>query len=322
MKLVKLWEYLGDNPSLEVINEVELWSAESPQNSKLLEELYYLNQLSKSSQILTDSNSKAAYLKVRKRLKSNKRKSIKYWIYHPIAALLVGAVFISVLFLLNSLSVQEHRFYTEAGDRVQLVLPDESRIWLNSSSELWYTTSLFGFNRQVNLEGEAYFEVAKRKYNQFKVCTDEVMTKVLGTSFNLRSRKEENRVVTTLLEGSVEVDMCHAHQSVLLKPGQTLCIDTSNQNYTLTNEEFPDDYILWIKGKMNFKQAPLHYILDTFQKHYNVKFIFKEDTLRNIRFTCEFSTEDEIEQLLNVLSLTKKIQFAKETNNTYQVKPI
>ena len=322
MELGKLWEYLGDNPSLEVINEVELWSAESPQNNKLLEELYYLNQVSKSSQLLAESTSKAAYLKVSKKIKSTKRKSIAYWLYHPIAALLVGAVFIGGLFLLNSVSIQEHRFYTEAGDKVQLVLPDESRIWLNSSSELWYSTSLFGFNRQVNLEGEAYFEVAKRKHKQFKVFTNEVVTQVLGTSFNVRSRKEENRVVTTLLDGSVEVDLCHTNQRVLLKPGQTLCIDTSNQNYSLTNEEYPDDYILWIKGKMNFKQAPLKYILDTFQKHYNVNFIFKEEALKNIKFTCEFSTEDEIEQLLNVLSMTKKIVFVKETTNTYQVKPI
>ena len=92
---------------------------------------------------------------------------------------------------------------TAAGQRAQTVLPDGSKVWLNASSKIVYHNSLWSSDRQIDLSGEAYFEVSHDKHAPFIVNSKQIKTCVLGTKFNVRAREEENRVVTTLLQGLV-----------------------------------------------------------------------------------------------------------------------
>ncbi|WP_287827447.1 FecR family protein [Bacteroides sp.] len=318
MEISKIWEYLGENPSESIIKEVEEWSAECSENLILLEELYYLKHVSNTVDVLYSIDTAKAFKQVDKKIK-RPRYSISSWFNRGVAALFIGIFCIAGALGLNSWTRQEHQFITSLGDKVQLILPDESHIWMNASSQLSYTTSLFGFNRKVHLEGEAYFEVSKRKFNTFEVQTKNIITRVLGTRFNLRFREEENKVVTTLLEGSVEVEILNADKKLKLLPGQSISISTQNNEFEIIDEEYPSDYTLWIEGNFSFKQAPLEYILQTFEKHYNVKFIYSEDVLKNIKFTCDFSAEDSIDQLLNIISLTRKVQFKHKEGTIYSV---
>lgn len=95
---------------------------------------------------------------------------------------------------------------TAAGQRAQTVLPDGSKVWLNASSKIVYHNSLWSSDRQIDLSGEAYFEVSHDKHAPFIVNSKQIKTCVLGTKFNVRARQDENRVVTTLLQGLVRVD--------------------------------------------------------------------------------------------------------------------
>ena len=83
---------------------------------------------------------------------------------------------------------------TAAGQRAQTVLPDGSRVWLNASSKLVYHNSFWSSDRQIDLSGEAYFEVSHDKHAPFIVNSKQIKTCVLGTKFNVRAREEENRV--------------------------------------------------------------------------------------------------------------------------------
>ena len=99
--------------------------------------------------------------------------------------------------LSNKLS--DYEVITAAGQRAQTVLPDGSKVWLNASSKIVYHNSLWSSDRQIDLSGEAYFEVSHDKHAPFIVNSKQIKTCVLGTKFNVRARQDENRVVTTLL---------------------------------------------------------------------------------------------------------------------------
>lgn len=319
MDLDKIWDYMGDNPSQKIIDEVESWSQEASENRNLLEEIYCLKQLYDTVNAYENADVIAAYNKVMNRLKPNKIDWFKKKLLSPVAAVFIGFIIISSVFGLDKLTMQNHRFFTLAGEKAGLVLPDKSNIIMNSESELSYKTSLFGFNRVVNLRGEAFFSVSKRKFNCFEVLAQGIKTRVLGTEFNLRCRDEEGRVVTTLLTGSVEVEIPSVAEAIRLVPGQSITINTKNKEYVITEDAYVHDYKLWIEGKMDFKQAPLYYILSTLEKHYNVKFYYADEALKHIRFTCVLSTDNSVEQLIKVLSLTNKVVFEKQDNNSYLI---
>ena len=93
--------------------------------------------------------------------------------------------------------------YTPAGQRAQLILQDGTEVWLNAKSKLIYPARFTGEKRQVEVEGEAFFKVAKDPSRPFIVSTHDVDMKVLGTQFNVYSYPETGYVQTSLLEGSV-----------------------------------------------------------------------------------------------------------------------
>ncbi|HEM49163.1 MAG TPA: hypothetical protein ENO27_03025, partial [Caldithrix sp.] len=113
--------------------------------------------------------------------------------------------------------------HSTMGSRVSFNLPDGSKGWLNSGSTLKYALN-FNQNRKVELEGEAYFDVVADKSHPFYVRTSEIQLKVLGTTFNLKSYREDNTVEATLLSGMLEIQTLtesKGHkQTVILKPNQ------------------------------------------------------------------------------------------------------
>ena len=128
-------------------------------------------------------------------------------------------------------------------------MPDGSKVWLNASTSLVYKNSLWSTKREVDLSGEAYFEVAKNKYLPFIVSSKKINTRVLGTKFNVRARAEEHRVVTTLLQGSVQMESPIAPEGRILKPGQSMTIDTHTYQAELVEYSSPNDILTWIDGR-------------------------------------------------------------------------
>src|SRR5690606_34175743 len=106
------------------------------------------------------------------------------------------------------------------GGKFQVVLPDGSKVWLNAASSLRFPAAFDGSMRQVELRGEAYFEVAPDKSRIFQVVTRDQTVQVLGTHFNINAYADEPSVNTTLLEGSVRISDSKTNTSQLLKPGE------------------------------------------------------------------------------------------------------
>lgn len=230
------------------------------------------------------------------------------------AAFLAGLIFTGGIvwgFLSNKLS--DYTIATSEGQRAQTVLPDETKIWLNTSTKVIYRNSLWNSDRQVDLSGEAYFEVAHDKHAPFIVNSKQIKTCVLGTKFNVRAREDENRVVTTLFQGSVQVDSpTTGENGHLLKPGQTLEVNATTYQAELIEYSQPSDVLLWIKGKLHFERNSLQEIITTMEKVYDIYFVFEDEALKSERFTGEFSTDETPEDILNVLTQTNHFNYQKK----------
>ncbi|HOU96847.1 MAG TPA: FecR family protein [Bacteroidales bacterium] len=229
------------------------------------------------------------------------------------------------------------------GSRVRLTLADGSKVWLNAGSNLKYQSSFGQINRKVVLEGEAYFDVVKDSSLQFVVNTKYLDVKVYGTEFNVKAYSDEDIVETTLVNGSIELEgrlLARAgKRSVKLEPNQTaifyvkerLSEDTDN-NTILKEKHLEDNKVIEVTKNLEIKpdvntiiytswKDPVWYIesesleslAEKFERRYNIKFEFKDENLKNYRFTGKLKDET-LEQVLLLMKLSAPIEYQIENN--------
>lgn len=294
--------------------EVETWYDASAENRKLLGEIYrvlYVN----------DRINDTAHVDVEKALdrccrQLHERARRAMWrrglrrvaaVAAVVAVLLVGGW--SVVLVADRLT-QPVTVYTELGERSQAVLPDGTKVWLNSSSRVEYTASFFSRKRRVTMDGEAYFEVSHDKHAPFVVSTNGLDIRVLGTRFNIRNDEEKHTVTTVLLEGSIEASVTgERDKAVRLRPSQQLLFDTDMKSMLLSDIETAERSINWIYGRFSFEHNTLEEIAEVLNDYYNVDIRFKDDALRQMRFSGDFQAEDGIYHIMSVLQLTYKFNY-------------
>lgn len=322
---MKLLNYLKGELSEKETSQVEAWYEASPDNRKILEQLYYTMFVGERVAVMesVDVDNSFAQLKSVIKRKENtvvRSRSVGWKRYAiPLVAFLTGIVFTTgISFLTLKNKVSNYIVATTAGQRAQFVLPDGSKAWLNSSTQLSYKSSFWSNERQVALVGEAYFEVVHNDDSPFTVSSKNIKTRVLGTKFNVRARAEEDKVVTTLLKGSVRVDLPGKEDdNFILKPGQILNVNSKTLQSELTDSSTARDVLLWIKGKLTFDQATFADMTDCLEKHFDVNFHFQNEQLKKEVFTCEFHTDDDINNIFSVLALTKRFQYKIEGKQIY-----
>lgn len=324
-----LMSYLRGEANDEKSRQVEEWCEEAPENRRLLEQLYYTmfigDRLTAMNAVDTEASLKKFKMNVREKERKAKRKNLLIRRKRTIS---VAAAFLAGLVLaggigwgLLSNKLSDYTVMTAVGQRAQTVLPDGSKVWLNASTKITYKNSLWSSERQIDLSGEAYFEVTKDKHAPFIVNSKQIKTCVLGTQFNVRAREEENRVVTTLLSGAVRMESPRTKENgYLLKPGQTININTDTYQAELIEYNQPTDVLLWIGGRLKFKQHSLLEITNVMEKLYDVKFVYEDDALKTERFTGEFSTDCTPDEILNVLMHTNHFKCVKEGRRIKLVK--
>lgn len=312
-----LVSYLQGEATEEECRKVEEWCDASPENRRRLEQMYYTLFVGDRLAIMNavDTESSLQQLKARIRKKERGSRKVVWKRFATIAAAFLAGILVtgSVVWGVYAGKVSAYTVCTEPGQRARVVLPDGSKVWLNSSTSLDYQTSFWNSDRLVHLKGEAYFEVAPDEHAPFIVNSKDIKTCVLGTKFNVRAREEEDRVVTTLLQGSVRMDAPQTKgKGVQLKPGQTLDMNVHTYKAELIEYTRPDEILLWIKGKLRFDQVSLRDITLSLEKHYNVRFVYEDEDLKDERFTCEFKTDDALASILSVLVATKRFSYKKE----------
>lgn len=197
--------------------------------------------------------------------------------------------------------------YTPKGGQYQVVLPDSTRVWLNSDSKLNFPVAFRGKERKVMLTGEAYFEVHPMKSNPFIIVTGNQAIEVLGTHFNINGYEDEQAISTTLLEGSVRVSNLLTKDAQVLVPGQqsTLSRNTGNIDVRKVNTE---QVVAWKNGYFLFDNEDLSSILRTVSRWYDVEIEFQY-TGRNEKFGGTFSRSSDLRDILNNLQEIGHVHF-------------
>ncbi|WP_316837841.1 FecR family protein [Pedobacter nutrimenti] len=207
-----------------------------------------------------------------------------------------------------------NRISTPRGGQYQVNLPDGTKVWLNAASSLKFPASFVNAaKRRVELNGEAYFEVAKDKTKPFIVSTGPSgsgqgqETEVLGTHFNLNNYPEQGRTVTTLMEGSVKITGIRTGTSGILKPGQQSVLDCCLQIYHADIEAAMD----WKNGNFYFNDENIKNIMLKLSRWYDIEVEYK-GKVPEFGFGGEISRTKKLSEVLKVLETTGAVHFIIE----------
>lgn len=207
---------------------------------------------------------------------------------------------------LKSNKVAFNTIQTPRGGQYQVVLPDGTKVWLNAASSLKYPEVFVGNTRNVELTGEAYFEVSKNKAMPFHVKSKFQDVEVLGTHFNINSYLDERNIKTTLLEGSVKVS--NSKSVRILKPGQQSIAGISeNSSIQLASEVDTDDETAWKNGLFQFNNSDLKIILTQLERWYDIKIDYT--SIPDKRYNGMISRKVKLSEVLKMLEKTGNIKF-------------
>lgn len=207
---------------------------------------------------------------------------------------------------------------TPSGGQYHVVLPDGSRVWLNSASSIRFPLSFTGSERKVTITGEAFFDVTHMKRGQHKLpfivtiqqasgSTGEVQ--VLGTRFNINAYNDEPSVKTTLLAGSVRiVPASRPDQAKLISPGQQA--DYNSFGDVVIRTPDTSSTVAWRDGRFNFQNESIQSIMRQLARWYDVKVLFRDNI--DARFVATFPRDIQMSEMLKILEKTNIVRFAIE----------
>lgn len=210
------------------------------------------------------------------------------------------------------------RFYsvtivTQAGQHLEAMLPDQSRVNLNAQSSISYNPYWWKINRKVKLEGEAFFEV--QKGNKFTVVSEKGITQVLGTSFNILAREDIYKV--TCITGTVKVRSRKGYEAIL-KPNSKAEINRNGEINVFSNiETFPE--ISWRKNIFLFTAIPVHAVFAEIERQYGVKIDteIKDESL----YTGNFNKDQNVEDILEYVCPALGLKYVRKSVGEYRIIP-
>jgi transmembrane sensor len=255
---------------------------------------------------------------IRKQEFRNKRKrQVIYPIFKAAAAILVvlaASFFYQNVYLPESEEITEHvpiHYTTSEDQQRKITLGDGSTIQLNSNSEIWVSGTYMSERREIQLQGEAFFDVIHDPERPFKVYANESEVEVLGTAFNVKSNVHGDNIQVAVTEGRVAFrsnDTFAEIQSVILHEGQYGYLDLTN-NDLIVDEIAIENYLAWMSGELVFEDLSLEKVCLQLNRLYEVQCGFENDQLSGLRLTANFS-DDSLKKTLSVIALTLEIEFS------------
>ncbi|WP_158856296.1 FecR family protein [Lunatibacter salilacus] len=201
---------------------------------------------------------------------------------------------------------------TKPGEKLQFSLEDGTRVWINSSTVIRFPKEMKSGGRKFYLEGEAYFEVSHDSLRPFQVFAGDLVTTVLGTSFNVTT-KESDRIKVALLEGKVSISHSNFEGESFLEPGEMLQYKEDGQ---VTTTHFFDikEITAWRNGLIQFKNASIDEVLKKLEDWYGVHIAVENPQGKKWKVNAEYQNET-LENILSSLSYVHKFKFELEGKN-------
>ena len=205
-----------------------------------------------------------------------------------------------------------HTISTPVGGEYHFTLADGTMVWLNSSSQLIFPTRFTGNTREVLVEGEVYFDVQHDESKPFIVRVNDVSVRVLGTEFCISAYPENEGVMTTLVQGAVQV--MSGDNQVVLKPGYQAVVDPHAGTISQRAVEL-SLYTSWVRGIFEYENMELKDIVVQLARWYDVQFTFSAPEYKERRFTGVIRKYEDLNDVLDMIEKTTNVKFIVHGRN-------
>lgn len=262
--------------------------------------------------------------------------SLKRWLYAAAIMLFVG--FSGMLYLNQDKATDNQKQKAVAGNKISIdpgsktrvLLPDGSQVWVNSGTQIIYQNDFNGKTREIELKGEAYFDVVKDAERPFIVHTSGIDIKVLGTAFNVKAYPTDPTIEATLLHGSIEVinNKRPNDAHLILKPHEKLVyqkeleappmVATSNSDFAVNIKPLKTNLVdselvetAWVYNKLAFEDESLRQVADKMERWYDIEITIESEKLENVRISGSFvneSLEEAMKELQFLMPLAYTIK--------------
>lgn len=202
---------------------------------------------------------------------------------------------------------------TPLGAQTKIVLPDQSVVWVNSGSTLKYATDFNKRNREIQLDGEAYFEVTRDSLKPFVVKSQKLAIKVLGTRFNVKAYQTDEVTDVTLVAGKVNVSMNDLGKhtgEVVLSPNRMLSYNKSTDCVKLSEVNAAES-LAWMNGRIKFKDVSFESIAKDLERKYNVRIRIESAKLKKEIFSGSFTNEHTLDDILREVDVDHKYVWSR-----------
>lgn len=309
----QIFKYIkGEGTYIERKNVIE-WIRECPDNQKKFN-ILKAEHIGSTLKDVENNDNEIHYKKL-----NNKIKGRRKYIYSSVVALvfLFGAFFLwnnnhDVVCKGYTNSPEKNDYndtlntITSNSNEQEVILPDGSRITLNIDSKLIYPKKFNDTVREVTLVGEAFFDIIKDVNKPFIVNANELKIRVLGTSFNVKSYSEDNKIETTLVSGKVEL-IKDRETPIILAPSQKAVFNKTEKKMKI-EEVNSSDVIAWREGKLIFNKTTLQEVVVDLERKYQVQFIIDSQSLLDYEYTGTFDNL-KINEVLDLLIISSPIKY-------------
>lgn len=234
------------------------------------------------------------------------------------AYVLLFLITVFVLYITNEGQVPDNllTILTKGHERQQLKTTDGSHIWINSHSAVRYPQQFASDLRRIELEGEAFFQIARDPERPFVITTQNLTVTVLGTSFNVKSYREDDEIIITIATGKVQVEAGGQHRDLL--PGEQLHFNKESGIITTVSID-PEEAYSWKDGWLTFNSVSLADISKTLERWYGVKVIIEGEALKKMKVTLK-RKDETLNNVLEIISFTAGVNY-EIANKIVTIKP-
>lgn len=311
---------------------------------KLLKDRYELLKLYLFKNYTDHSSDEAVFKKIQQKISQQQESGIQlnranksafYWKIAVAATLIIVSIITFALYqkdspLNQSNSSVKQLTYTKRGAKTSITLSDGTRVTLNSDSKIIYPKRFAGENREVTLIGEAFFDVSKDHHHPFIIHTSKMDVRVLGTAFNVKCYPGDRFSETSLIRGSVQVTLKdRPSDRIILKPSEKLIVSNVGAPQDRKDPRLLNDLLTqvahiqkndttvvetsWVYNKLAFREETFSELSKRLERAYDVKIDFKNEDLKELKFTGTFEKES-VASILKALSIVEPFAYEIEDN--------
>ena len=327
-------KFISGNATNEEYNTLKKWMNQNPENEKLVENLKQIWEITPNEKFEVDVES--AWTEFQKKQNnglgfSNSEDNSKKLLYAlRIAAIVLVSLFTGIFVqytFTDSGSENVSQFYvmqtfeTGRGEKARITFSDGTEVVLNSETSINFPKEFKGMTREIKLDGEAYFKVARNENMPFIVYAKDTKVKVLGTEFNVQAWENESSVRISVNEGKVAVTLSGDNEDdneprniskVILKRGFYTTVD-NRLIKSPTKLAKVENHLMWVHGGLYFENEPFEKVIRDIERRFDVNINGVDSDLMDVPFTGSFQYAD-LGEVLDVISVSMDLDYQRNGN--------